>query len=1143
MKSDSTEPDASDRERRLEEVLAAFLAAEDEGQPPALEALTIQHPDLVDELRSFFAEHYRFGRLVAPLRSMASAGGVAAGTTQIDAEPTPAAPLHATGLRYGTTQSLGETIGLTTKPAEDRCATAPGSLNSTSGSWPIESGTRVRYFGDYELLKELGRGGMGVVYKARQISLNRPVALKMLQSGILATEDDVRRFQNEAEAVAMLDHSHIVPILEVGHYKEQRYFSMKLIGGPSLDRKIGEFTTSPTAAARLVRTLAEAVHHAHQRGILHRDLKPGNIILDDRDEPHVTDFGLAKRVQADSDLTESGAILGTPAYMAPEQASGKRGTVTTATDVYGLGAILYALLTGRAPFRGASPIETLEQVRARDPELPSKHNPTLPRALEIICLKCLEKDPARRYVSAQALAEDLRRYLNGESILARPVWLLTRAWMWCKRKPAIAGMVVASLIAVIGTIGAGLTEAGRRREATVRKEVEANYMLLQTAMEDYLTHASEYTLLNEQGPFKEQYPIDTRRLRRELLENALRYYKVFVTQRSNDPSVRQRLANAYFRVGQITGEIGSAKDAIDAFRTSRSIWQAQVAANPNDDQLKSCLADCSLAIGRRQAALGDLHEAMKSFMSARAMLEEVTGRNSQLATEKSRLADCYAEIGILQEKLGSGDYGLNMFEKAKAIQQQLIDHGPGDSAKRERLAEMINAQGFGYFKRNDFPAAIRCFHQVQEICESLPSGITGGPMPVKLLSMLALSHYNMATMLVSDKHLDKAFESFEKSLEYRNALVVAHPSVSSFREDLGNSYREVAIQAQRAGHIEQALITLQKALDVFEELVQSEPEQARYHAALGRTWNALGYIHDEMRHNRMAIHLFEKAVIEQRNAVARSPDNNEYKEFFCDHLENLGEQYLDLGLERNASPYYKEALEIRRKLDSDHPENLTYATDLADALAHIGNLQRHAGDSAGAIKSYAESRKVVEKYLKSAPDELTMRVRLAAAFTRDAWAQADENQTNHALGMLQLAIAVLEPLTRLPSELAGAREWLTEALQARARALRALKRNAEADKADADRAALWKGQPAQRLADLALSQTSRAAVIGYGKTLVTGKARAARDADLDLAADNLKLAINLGFTDVARLQSKPDSAILMERADIQPLLMDLALPE
>jgi WD40 repeat protein/serine/threonine protein kinase/tetratricopeptide (TPR) repeat protein len=349
--------------------------------------------------------------------------------------------------------TLGQGEGLPSRVAASIETGEPNGAALTSDGNDEASGfargARVRYFGDYELLKELGRGGMGIVYQARQISLNRPVALKMLKSDVLASEDELRRFQNEADAVAILDHPHIVPIFEVGAHEDRPYFSMKLIAGPSLDRKRDEYTSDPRAAARLLATVAEAVHHAHQRGILHRDLKPANILVDDRGEPHVTDFGLAKRVEGDSELTQSGAILGTPAYMSPEQASGHRAAVTTASDVYGLGAVLYVLLAGRAPFVGDTVIDTIRQVRERAPEAPSKLNPRTPSDVEVICLKCLEKAPARRYDSAQALADDLRRYLAGEPITARRTSSLKRAWLWCRRNPWLAGATGATAAAVV----------------------------------------------------------------------------------------------------------------------------------------------------------------------------------------------------------------------------------------------------------------------------------------------------------------------------------------------------------------------------------------------------------------------------------------------------------------------------------------------------------------------------------------------------------------------------------------------------------------------------------------------------------------------------------------------------------------------
>jgi WD40 repeat protein len=315
-----------------------------------------------------------------------------------------------------------------------------------------------RSFGDYEIIGEIARGGMGVVYRARQVSLNRLVALKMIRSQALASEDEVRRFRDEAEIAAGLDHPNLVPIYEVGEHLGQHFFSMKLVEGGSLSGFRGAAPADrdyQRRVARIVAAVAHAVHHAHQRGLLHRDLKPGNVLLDNDGTPHVTDFGLAKRVGGDSGTTQSGAVVGTPSYMAPEQAMATR-VLTTAADVYGLGAVLYDLLTGRPPFVGASPLATLQQVQYTEPVPPRVHVPAVDRDLETVCLKCLRKDPARRYRSAEALAEDLERWLGGEPIQARSVGRGQRLVMWARRRPTAAALVAVVAVALAALLGGGV---------------------------------------------------------------------------------------------------------------------------------------------------------------------------------------------------------------------------------------------------------------------------------------------------------------------------------------------------------------------------------------------------------------------------------------------------------------------------------------------------------------------------------------------------------------------------------------------------------------------------------------------------------------------------------------------------------------
>ncbi len=314
----------------------------------------------------------------------------------------------------------------------------------SGGKKAVELFRRPADFGDYELEEEIGRGGMGVVYKARQRSLDRTVAVKMIAS-LLASRDQVRRFQAEAKAAAGINHPHVVQIYEVGEIYGQHYFAMEYVSGTTLAKRLEAERQVPMQerlsfeeAASLIAAVARAVDCLHRHGIVHRDLKPSNILLDAEGKPKVTDFGLAMPTGQGSRDDVNGVIAGTPPYMSPEQAAGRVNQIGPASDVYSLGAILYELLTGRAPFRGDNPVDVLLQVKEREPALPRQLNPRLPHDLELICLTCLEKSPAERYPSAAALAEDLERFLRHETIEAAPPSLVQRAWRWARREPALA---------------------------------------------------------------------------------------------------------------------------------------------------------------------------------------------------------------------------------------------------------------------------------------------------------------------------------------------------------------------------------------------------------------------------------------------------------------------------------------------------------------------------------------------------------------------------------------------------------------------------------------------------------------------------------------------------------------------------------
>ncbi len=392
--------DPSDHEYQLQQILLNYLESAERGVPLDSAEVLARHPEFAPELKEFLETHLRLQDLTAPVRRLSQ---------------TLVQTIHS---RW-TPQLAGDTTIVKKAPAPP-----------------------PRTVGDYEIVGEIARGGMGIVYKALQPGLNRIVALKVILAGEHAGPEALARFRAEAEAVARLQHPNVVQVYEVGEHAGLPFLSLEYCPGGSLDKKLATAPMPSAQAAALIRTLAEAVQAAHAAGVVHRDLKPGNVMLDATGTPKITDFGLAKRL-GESGATATGAIVGTPSYMAPEQADCKGRPVGPAADVYSLGAILYECLTRRPPFKGTHLLATVRQVVAEEPVPPRQLNPQAPRDLQTICLKCLEKDPRRRYASARALADDLLAYQRGEAISARPPGIIGRVDRWARSRPALAATLIA----------------------------------------------------------------------------------------------------------------------------------------------------------------------------------------------------------------------------------------------------------------------------------------------------------------------------------------------------------------------------------------------------------------------------------------------------------------------------------------------------------------------------------------------------------------------------------------------------------------------------------------------------------------------------------------------------------------------------
>ena len=599
-----------------------------------------------------------------------------------------------------------------------------------------------QHVGDYEILGVLGRGGMGVVYKAKQKRLNRIVALKMILGGLHASDEDLRRFRQEAEASARLQHPNIVQIHEVGEMDGKPYFSLEYVDGGCLANKMANEPQPVFSAAQLIETLARAMHYAHQRGIVHRDLKPANILLATPPPdgsatapvtsfgiPKVTDFGLAKRMDVDLGQTQTGAIMGTPSYMAPEQAGGRIREIGPATDIYALGAILYDLLTGRPPFKANTLADTLHQVQMVEPVSPGRLQPQVPRDLATICLKCLNKEPKKRYESGMALAEDLGRFLAGEPIHARPTSLLERGFKWSKRRPSVAALIAVSVLSFVA-LGIGgwysaahlyyanekILEANRQTESE-RGRAEDNLEQALGAIDGTLT---ELSISLDEVPLMEKP-------RAKILNRALALFKHLPREDQETPAAQFKSARAKTRLGEVQGLLDKVDDAELAYGEAAAGLQELVTAYPDQPDYRKELA-------RTHHDEGLLYRKKGLTPQAERRFREAMDQRASLARQfpedplyfKDQAQSTYWLGTSLARMKGKQAEAEKMYEAAIAIQDKLLtaktDRKDADDLRRDfgrDKARMLNNLGILYGLTGRKAKAIETFKSAEDIQKTL----------------------------------------------------------------------------------------------------------------------------------------------------------------------------------------------------------------------------------------------------------------------------------------------------------------------------------------------------------------------------------------------------------------------------------------
>jgi serine/threonine-protein kinase len=862
---------------------------------------------------------------------------------------------------------------------------------------PQEGPQRGQRIGDYEILEEIARGGMGVVYKARQVSANRLVALKMILSGHLASQSDVDRFRLEAEAAALMDHPGIVPIYEVGMYAGLPFFSMKLVEGGSLAQQRGRFR-APRDVARLIAQVARAVHYAHQRLILHRDLKPGNILLGENGEPLVSDFGLAKRMTSAGDktgaggLTQTGAIVGTPDYMAPEQASGETRVLTTATDVYTLGTILFEVLTGRPPFEARDTLDKLLKVRFEQPPSPRSLNPAVHRDLDTICLKCLRKVPSQRYRTAEALAEDLDAFLERRPIQARPVGTWERAWKWARRRPAVAGLLAvigllttAALAAVTYLYRDAMREATRAQEAEHQAEAreldakasaesaiknfnlaEARFLEVLRVIDRYFTDVSESTLLHEPG-------LDP--LRQKLLRKARVFYAKFVHEREDDPRLQGELARSQYRLALIDADLGDLPGALRLLDGAQA-RMARLSAKSKNPALRYDEALTSNHRGRICRLLDRFDEATAAYQKAVGLLEAVGSSTPDSLLSQERLGASYLGLGNVPSVQRQNSAALRHYQRALKIREALIKADPRSETYQRDLAvtwECLAAIYSRVEKKADADKAEAI------ALESFRRLVKAYPQRALFQADLARTLYNQGSRKAATGEYSSALRCYQEAETIFDVLVRTHPSVASYQQNLGATLLNLTVACQRVG---QTAITQQvrlpdgrmvivpisvtanaaqqKALEIWQKLADDHPEMPAYQANLARILINEGRRLRDARLYPDALKMHNQARLRLEAAMRKPPVNPEYRSLRCQLINAIGNAQDRSGKFVEAERTYQGLLTICAELEQEKLLQPRDEVQRGYACVNIGWLRRASGDPSSVLLWFEGALRVAE---------------------------------------------------------------------------------------------------------------------------------------------------------------------------------------